>query len=75
MKTPGHLAPKSAEDAAAVDALLSAIAAYRSRTDPLHPIPLFGRLPRETWDQIHLIHCAHHLSFAIPVPAAVAGPG
>jgi subtilisin-like proprotein convertase family protein len=73
VKTPKPLEPNSAIDAVAVDVLLATIAKYRVRTGPLHPSPLFGPLPRETWDQVHLIHCAHHLSFAHPTLAAVAG--
>lgn len=28
--------------------------------------PLFGKMPREVWDAVHCVHCAHHLSFVIP---------
>ncbi len=55
------------DDAAAVDAFIQTVERYRDHAQPLHPSPLFGRLTRDQWDQIHLIHAAHHLSFIIPV--------
>ncbi|MFO0945596.1 MAG: DUF1569 domain-containing protein [Planctomycetota bacterium] len=30
--------------------------------------PFFGPLPRETWEQLVLVHAAHHLSFLQPNP-------
>jgi hypothetical protein len=50
----------------AVEALGRAIARYESQNGPLKPHPLFGRMPRDEWDRIHCIHCAHHLSFVMP---------
>lgn len=69
VKTPAP-PPSSPQDIPAVDSLLETIAAYRRQTLPLHPSPLFGDIGREKWDQLHLVHCAHHLSFAIPTVAA-----
>jgi hypothetical protein len=71
VKTPAPPGDPGIDDAQAVDDLLKTIAEYRTQTAPLHPSPLFGDIGREKWDQLHLIHCGHHLSFAIP---AVAGP-
>ncbi len=31
-----------------------------------HPSPLMGKMDRDTWIQIHLIHSGLHLSFLIP---------
>ncbi|MBC7782487.1 MAG: DUF1569 domain-containing protein [Burkholderiales bacterium] len=63
---PGLMPPEGRTDKEAAERLLGAIARYTAHTQPLHPSPLFGRLPREEWDQIHLIHAAHHFSFLIP---------
>jgi len=52
----------------AVDALDRAVRRYENHRGRLHPHPLFGNMPRETWDRIHCVHCAHHLSFAVPFP-------
>jgi hypothetical protein len=47
--------------------LRQAIAHYNaSPTGPLAPHRVFGRLTKEEWDRLMLIHCAHHLSFAVP---------
>ncbi|MCP4245865.1 MAG: DUF1569 domain-containing protein [bacterium] len=36
-------------------------------TEPMTAIhPIFGRLTQEQWRRFHLIHAAHHLSFAVP---------
>ena len=35
------------------------------RTD-LGPSPLFGKMSRDELTRLHLIHCAHHLSFLTP---------
>lgn len=54
-------------DADGVSQLLTAIQRYRHYTGPLQPSPLFGRLSRSEWDQLHLIHASHHLMFILPV--------
>lgn len=38
---------------------------YQSHREPLHPHPMFGRVSRAKFDQMHLIHAAHHLSFLV----------
>ena len=38
---------------------------YQSHRDALHPHPMFGRIRRATFDRLHLIHAAHHLSFLV----------
>ena len=50
----------------AVSALDRAIARYQDHRGRLRPHPLFGDMPRETWNRVHRFHCAHHLSFVIP---------
>jgi hypothetical protein len=47
--------------------LRKAIAYYKSSAGPVIPHRLFGPLTKPEWDQLQLIHCAHHLSFAVPV--------
>lgn len=69
IKTPPPLMPaveSNLQDAAAIDALLAMLDRYEQHTGPMQPSALFGRLSREQWDQIHLIHAAHHLSFITP---------
>lgn len=54
----------------AIEELTRAIERYRAHRGPLQAHPLFGKMPRDIWDRLHCIHCAHHLSFVIP-----PGPG
>lgn len=61
-----------ADPARAIEDLRAAIARYRGHSGPLRSHPLFGRMDRPTWDRIHLIHSAHHLSFALPTAASPA---
>jgi len=44
------------------EALEVAIGRYLAHGGPLHAHPLFGAMSRETWDRVHCVHCAHHLS-------------
>jgi hypothetical protein len=48
------------------DRLKGLIERLKATTGELHPSPFFGRLTNEQWRQLHLIHCAHHLSFLLP---------
>ncbi|UCE60149.1 MAG: DUF1569 domain-containing protein [Phycisphaerales bacterium] len=50
----------------AVEALTRAVERYRQHDGRLHAHPLFGNMPRDIWDRVHCVHCAHHLSFAVP---------
>jgi hypothetical protein len=38
---------------------------YESHRETLYPHPMFGRISRGKFDQLHLIHAAHHLSFLV----------
>ena len=46
--------------------LRQAIAYFQSSPGPVAPHRLFGPLTRDEWHRLQCIHCAHHLSFAIP---------
>jgi hypothetical protein len=43
--------------------LRQVVARYVAFKEPLQPHPMFGRISRSQFDQVHLIHAAHHLSF------------
>ena len=55
-----------ADDAASVKSFLELVRRYQDHTGPMAPSPIFSELSREEWDQLHLIHAAHHLSFLQP---------
>ncbi len=59
--------PKDANvDSEAANRLIETIDRYLDFKGTPQPSPLFGRIDRETWDQLHLIHASHHLSFLVP---------
>lgn len=46
--------------------LRQALAYYKASPGPVIPHRIFGPLTKQEWDQLQLIHLAHHLSFATP---------
>lgn len=72
VKVPESLLPGDpGDDAESVETLLRLIDRFRTHPGDYHPSPLFGKLTREQWTDLHLIHAAHHLSFLTP---GKAGP-
>jgi hypothetical protein len=59
--------PELLDDRQEADELGEAIARYMASPCLAVSHRRFGPLSRSEWDQFHCIHCAHHLSFAIPV--------
>ena len=71
VKLPESALPKPGLDARAeAEALRASIRHYAAHTGPVADHPFFGTVGRETWERIHLIHCAHHLGYVVP-----DGPG
>jgi hypothetical protein len=68
----GYLAPPEVVPAETsgggreAEGLRHAIAYYKASSGPVIPHPYLGPLTKAEWDRFHLMHCAHHLSFAIP---------
>jgi hypothetical protein len=48
------------------EGLRAAIAHYQASPGPVVAHRIFGPLTKAEWDRLQLIHCAHHLSFAVP---------
>jgi hypothetical protein len=64
---PDVFLPAAEPDAAReADALRAAIGRLSSFTGPFDEHPLLGRMTTGQWERFHCIHCAHHLSFAVP---------
>lgn len=55
------------DEAAAADRLKQLVDRFQSSTGELRPSPFFGALTRQQSNDLHLIHCAHHLSFLLPL--------
>ena len=67
IKLPQDFLPKPELDARAeAEALRAALRLFAANPGPMAMHPFFGTLTRAQWDQLHRIHCAHHLSFALP---------
>ena len=54
------------DDREAVAKLRAAAERYEAHTGDIHPSPLFGPLTKDEARKMHLVHCAHHLSFLVP---------
>ncbi|WP_406697701.1 DUF1569 domain-containing protein [Singulisphaera sp. Ch08] len=67
---PARYSPKPDLDPRAeAEALRATLRFYAGFQEPLALHPVFGRLTRDEWNQLHAIHCAHHLSFVLPRPS------
>jgi len=67
MPLPSTMATPDAVSAAeGADQLRKALAYYQSSPGPVAEHRLFGPLSKDEWDRLVRIHCAHHLSFALP---------
>ncbi len=54
------------DESAAVDQFRSDISAFQEMSTAPFPHPFFGALTKQQWNDLALIHAAHHLSFLIP---------
>ena len=63
---PESVTPAGGDEAAAVSKLKETIERFKNHTGEVHASPLFGPMDKEELSRLHLIHCAHHLSFLIP---------
>ena len=63
---PATVPPAGGDEAAAVAELRTAVERFQQHSGEYHPSPMFGALPRETWDALQRVHCAHHLGFLVP---------
>ena len=55
-------------DTASVAKLQQVVERYQKFAGPLCPSPMAGKLTRDEWTRLHLVHAAHHLSFLRPRP-------
>lgn len=64
MKTAGMFVPKDdLNDKEELELLEQCVHEFQSSSEPLHPHPGFGNMPREEFNRFHAAHAAHHLSF------------
>lgn len=67
MKVPAWWLPGPASDeSAAVAKFRAEVSAFDAMTPPCCPHPLLGAMTKQQWNDLALIHAAHHLSFLLP---------
>jgi hypothetical protein len=57
---PGH------DESDAIDRFRADLAAFQALSTTPCPHPFFGQLSKSQWNDLVLIHAAHHLSFLVP---------
>ena len=67
VKVPKWVLPGPSQDeSAAVEQFRSTVSSFEQMTTTPFPHPFFGALTKPQWNDLSLIHAAHHLSFLIP---------
>jgi hypothetical protein len=66
------LPPDGEDDRAGLEAMRSAVARMKAHTGELQSHPVFGQLTRSQWQELHLWHSEHHLSYLAPKKTANA---
>jgi hypothetical protein len=54
------------DESAAVEQFRSEVSAFQGMTGTPYPHPFFGALTKQQWNDLALVHAAHHLSFLVP---------
>jgi Protein of unknown function (DUF1569) len=54
------------DERAEAEALRAALWHFAGHSGPLSDHPMAGQIARADWERFHCIHCARHLSFALP---------
>jgi hypothetical protein len=62
---PGH------DESAAVNQFRAQASEFQGMTTTPFPHPFFGPMTKQQWNDLVLVHAAHHLSFLIPRSASV----
>jgi hypothetical protein len=71
MTAPAECQPATGADARVeAETLRAVLRRFAAHAGPLAEHPLSGAVSRAVWERFHCIHCAHHLSFAIPTEQA-----
>lgn len=63
---PDSIVASGGNESAAVMKFKEIIERFKNHTGEIHLSPLFGKMSRDELLRLHLIHCAHHLSFLTP---------
>jgi hypothetical protein len=58
--------PTGLDDRAEAESLRSVIDRFQPFDGPLPSHPKLGPMTKDEWVRFHVMHCAHHLGFAVP---------
>ncbi len=58
------------DETAAVARFKQVLERFQAHQGQLHDSPFFGHLTPRQWQDLHLIHCGHHLGYLLPKSAA-----
>jgi hypothetical protein len=64
---PAPFLPSANVDESAIDAFIATLKRFDAYGQPFAPHRIFGNLSPEEIRRLNLIHCAHHLSYLVPV--------
>jgi hypothetical protein len=73
IQTPDAFIPPIECDDDAVDAFVDTLREFQAYRGLIAPHRVFGHLDDASIRRLNLIHCAHHLSYLSPTPAAAVG--
>lgn len=54
------------DESAAVDQFRAQVESFQAGQGPMQPHPFFGPMTKQQWQDLVLVHAAHHLSFLVP---------
>ncbi len=74
VEAPQRIVPPEETEESAVDDFLSMLQKLKDFRGEFAPHPMLGRMKHGDFVKLHLIHCAHHLGFLTPAPAAGQAP-
>jgi hypothetical protein len=69
VRAPQRVVPDSDVPEAAIEEFMATLAELKDFSGEFSDHPMLGPLNRNQYMRIHLIHCAHHLSFLTPTGA------
>lgn len=67
VEAPKQVVPPEDAEGLEVDRFLETLERFRKFQGPFAPHRLFGEMAVADYARLHLIHCAHHLGFLVPV--------
>jgi hypothetical protein len=71
VEAPGQVVPPADAEGLEVERFLETLERLRKFKGPFAPHRFFGEMGVEDYTRLHLIHCAHHLGYLVPMGVVV----